>query len=340
MTLITPGILASLTSTAATPQTTSLPIITIPTDINPGAASALIPAAPCGLDVNMEGLKGSIDGLKSQISGLTSGAGGIADQLSSLGGDLADKVNGLADSLSNAIGEIKLPSLDLGSEISALLGSFGSGDSFGIAAKIASIRANFPDFDISGMLDKLSFTSEIESLRASFPDFDISGMLDKLSLGTFNPCTDVPNMKIIDGKVVEDAIAAVAPARDALKAEIPAELPIPTIPPFPIAKFIEGYAPALKAAIAGAQPALQDAIAGARPALQAAAAQYGERIAEVKPAVEAAIAEAEPKLKAAIAEAELELKAIIAEAEPKLKEALAEAEPKLKAAIANLKLPF
>ena len=329
MALITPGILANLTSTAATPQTTSLPIITIPTDIDPGAASSLIPAVPCGLDVNMEGLKGSIDGLKSQISGLTSGAGGIADQLSSLGGDLADKVNGLADSLSNAIGEIKLPSLDLGSEISALLGDFGSGDSFGIAAKIASIRANFPDFDISGMLDNLSFTSEIASIRANFPDFDISGMLDKLSLGTFNPCTDVPNMKIIDGKVVEDSIAAVAPALDALKAEIPAKLPIPTIPPFPIAKFIEGYA-----------PALQDGIASARPALQAAAAQYGERIAEAKPALEAAIAEAEPKLKAAIAEAELELKAIIAEAEPKLKEALAEAEPKLKAAISNLKLPF
>ena len=214
MALITSGILASLTSTAATPQTTSLPIITIPTDIDPGAASALIPAAPCGLDVNMEGLKGLIGGLKSELSGLTSGAGGIADQLSSLGGDLADKVNGLADSLSNAIGEIKLPSLDLGSEISALLGDFGSGDSFGIAAKIASIRANFPDFDISGMLDKLS-------------------------LGTFNPCTDVPNMKIIDGKVVEDAIAAVAPALDALKAEIPATLPIPRRPPLPTPRTIE-----------------------------------------------------------------------------------------------------
>ena len=167
MALITSGMLSSLTPTAATPQTTSLPTIAIP-KIDPAAALSLIPAAPCGLDVNMEGLKGLIGGLKSQLSGLTSGAGGIADQLSSLGGDLADKVNGLADSLSSAIGEIKLPSLDLGGEISALLGSFGSGDSFGIAAKIASIRA-------------------------SFPDFDISGMLDKLSLGKFNPCTDVPN---------------------------------------------------------------------------------------------------------------------------------------------------
>jgi len=325
MALITPKFLANLTSTAATPQTTSSTTISIPTDIDPAAASALIPAAPCGLDSNMEGLKGLIDGLKSQISELTSGTGGIADQLSSIGGDLADKINGLADKLSSAIGEIKLPSLELGSEISELLGSFGSGDSLGIADKIASIRANFPDFDISVMLDKLSFTSEIESLRASFPDFDISGMLDKLSLGTFNPCTDIPNLKIIDGKVVEDAIAAVAPALDAVKAAIPAELPIPTSPPFPIARFIEGYAPA---------------IASARPALQAAAAQYGERIAEVKPALEAAIADAEPKLKAAIAGAELELKAIIADAEPKLKEALAEAQPKLQAAIANLKLPF
>ena len=214
MALITPGFLANLSSAAATPQTTSSTVITIPTDIDPGAASSLIPAVPCGLDVNMEGLKGSIDGLKSQISGLTSGAGGIADQLSSLGGDLADKVNGLADQLSSAIGEIKLPSLDLGSEISALLGDFGSGDSFGIAAKIASIRANFPDFDISGMLYKLS-------------------------LGTFNPCTDVPNMKIIDGKVVEDAIAAVAPALDALKEEIPSRLPIPRRPPLPTPRTIE-----------------------------------------------------------------------------------------------------
>ena len=325
MSLITPEILARLTSTAVIPESTRSTTMVIPTDIDPTAAGDLIPAAPCGLDVNMEGLKGLIDGLKSQISELTSGAGGIADQLSSIGGDLADKINGLADSLSSAIGEIKLPSLELGSEISELLGSFGSGDSFGIAAKIASIRASFPDFDVSGMLDKLSFTSEIESLRASFPDFDISGMLDKLSLGTFNPCTDVPNMKIIDGKVVEDASAAVAPALDALKAAYPAKLSIPTIPPFPIEKFIEGYAPA---------------IASARPALQAAAAKYGERIAEAKPALEAAIAEAEPKLKAAIAEAELELKVIIADAEPKLQAALAEAQPKLQAAIANFKLPF
>ena len=214
MALITPGMLSGLTPTAATPQTTSLPTITIPTDIDPAAALSLIPAidpaaalslipaAPCGLDVNMESLKGSIDALKSQISGLTSGAGGIADQLSSLGGDLADKVNGLADSLSSAIGEIKLPSLDLGSEISALLGDFGSGDPLGIADKIASIRE-------------------------SFPDFDVSGMLDKLSSGTFDPCTDVPNMKIIDGKVVEDAIAAVAPAIDAVKPPAPAASPTP-----------------------------------------------------------------------------------------------------------------
>ena len=202
MSLITSGMLSSLTPTAATPQTTSLPTITIPTDIDPAAALSLIPAAPCGLDVNMESLKGSIDALKSQISGLTSGAGGIADQLSSLGGDLADKVNGLADSLSSAIGEIKLPSLDLGSEISALLGDFGSGDPLGIADKIASIRE-------------------------SFPDFDVSGMLDKLSSGTFDPCTDVPNMKIIDGKVVEDAIAAVAPAIDAVKPPAPAASPTP-----------------------------------------------------------------------------------------------------------------
>ena len=214
MALITPGILANLTSTAVIPESTRSTTITIPTNIDPAAANALIPAAPCGLDSNVEGLKGLITGLKSQLSGLTSGAGGIADQLSSIGGELADKINGLADQLSSAIGEIKLPSLDLGSEISALLGSFGSGDSFGIAAKIASIRA-------------------------SFPDFDISGMLDKLSLGTFNPCTDVPNMKIIDGKVVEDAIAAVAPALDALKAEIPATLPIPRRPPLPTPRTIE-----------------------------------------------------------------------------------------------------
>lgn len=188
-------------STAAAAAAAS--IITIPS-IDPTTAFGGIPSAPCGLDLNMETMKGHIDDMKSTISGYASSAAGIADNISSIGQGLADKVNGLADDLVASIGTITLPSMDLAGDVSSLLGSIGSANPLGIGAKIAAMKINFPSFNISGMLDKLK-------------------------LGTFDPCKDVPNLKMIGGSVVSLPIPPVSPIIDALSPIV-----YTAVPPVPV----------------------------------------------------------------------------------------------------------
>jgi hypothetical protein len=189
------------------PSIPKLPTPSIP-KLDPVAVSSVIPKAPCGLDLGLENLKGSVGGLGGLLDDLNSSVNGIADSISSLGNSLKGQLDAVVGDLKGALGDIKLPSLDLNGEVTKLLGSFSSGDSLGILSKI-------------------------QDIQNSFPDFDISGMLDKLSSGSFNPCTDVPNQKIIDGKVVEDAIPPVAPAADAVKPPDPPTPPTPAEPPVP-----------------------------------------------------------------------------------------------------------
>jgi hypothetical protein len=145
-----------------------------------------IPKVPCGLDFGLENVKLGLDKL--------------ANDIFALGGGLQSELNRIGDDILAAIGDIEIPSMDLKSKFGELLASIGSGDPLSIASLLRDIRMNFPDFDLQGLLDKIS-------------------------LGEFNFCTDVPNQQIINGEVVEKAIPPSAPTADAEKPKTPPNPP-------------------------------------------------------------------------------------------------------------------
>ena len=180
-------------------------IPSFPSGLNPNNISSLVPSAPCGTDFGLSNLKGSIKSLLATLDGFAASINGLADSISGLGAQLTSSLNDMLSKLKSAISLPSLPSFKLPDMISQLLSAFSSGNFLGL-------------------------NSLIRQISSLFPSFDLSGIFRKLLLGRFNLCRDVPNLNIIDGQVVENAIAPIAAHIDAIRLPNPPTIPTALIP--------------------------------------------------------------------------------------------------------------
>ncbi len=170
-----------------------------PPTIDASSIQALTKSSSCGINLGLDVLKGLQRQLDVAMASLLSGSDGIFSSIGSLGSILTLNLSGLFDGLKLNLPKLpKTPSLELQSLFNSLLAQLAVGGD--ISALVASIRANFPTFDI----------------QAAF---------NKISLGQFDLCSSIPNLKIIDGIVAELPPACPKPTIDAI--EIPESVVIP-----------------------------------------------------------------------------------------------------------------
>lgn len=180
-------------------------MVTLP-KISPNIAANAVPSLPCGLNLDLSILKNALGEFQNLLGDMTSGLAGFADNISELASTLTAQLDALKSQLLDALGDIPVPDFTLLDKISELCAALAAG---------------------------LDPSSIIRSIQANFPDFDLQAILDKLALGTFDPCTDIPNMISTDGVVTTIPSPVLQPTEDATPPATPVPDVIPTRPAGP-----------------------------------------------------------------------------------------------------------
>jgi len=207
-----------------------------PPSVSPSSILSLTKSSACGTNLGLDALKGLQKELDGALSGLTSASDGIFSNISSLGSSLTSNMGSLFGSLkANILPELpKIPTLDLQSQFNQLLGQLALGG---------------------------DITSITNSIKTNFPSFNIQDAFNKISLGQFDLCSSIPNLKIIDGEVVEEPPSCPKPTTDAKG--------IPTAIAIPEAKALAGTVnTAMTAAVAGLRTTLSSPLNSSNRSLE------------------------------------------------------------------------
>lgn len=172
-----------------------------PPSVSSSSILSLTKSSSCGVNLGLDTLKGLQKQLNAALSSLTSSSDGLFSGIGSLGSILSTNISGLfAGIKANILPELpKIPSLSLQTQFNQLLGQLAAGAD--VSALIASIRLNFPSFNIQEAFNKIS-------------------------LGQFDLCSSIPNLNIIDGKVVELPTPCPKPTTDAKDIPKATEIPV------------------------------------------------------------------------------------------------------------------
>lgn len=132
------------------------------------------------INVNIERLNAVSDQLDEAVADLTSGATSLIEQVGSIRGEINSGLESIRSQVTETLGSISLPELNLHSELQSALRTLTTAPN--------------------------DFLSRIENIRASFPNVNIDEALQGLCDGSFS-LEELPNVELINGSEIVRAIA-------------------------------------------------------------------------------------------------------------------------------------
>jgi len=239
-----------------------------PPSVSPSSILSLTKSSACGTNLGLDALKGLQKELDGALSGLTSASDGIFSNISSLGSSLTSNMGSLFESLkANILPELpKIPTLDLQTQFNQLLSQLALGG---------------------------DITSITNSIKTNFPSFNIQDAFNKISLGQFDLCSSIPNLKIIDGKVVEEPPSCPKPTTDAKG--------IPTAIAIPEAKALAGTVNnAMTAAVAGLRTTLSPSLEASTRSLEGLSSMSVSTLSDSASSITESLKSRTPEMQSAV----------------------------------------